>query len=488
MTDEAASRAKLMGLATLITEKNLLERQIAGIVGRPGERGHVGEFIASLIFDIRLHGSAATKASDGFFQGGPLTGKSVNIKWYGQQQGVLDVSPDLGPDFYLVLTGPRAPAASSRLAVRPWVIDHVYLFEQRTLVAALRERGVHIGVATSMQNALWEAAEIYPMARNPLLTLSGNQTSLLAAFASRGMIELTRGSGVGEGGRDEDRMGGVCEEVRELFRTLPAAGKRRSAHTPSLAHVLPGLLAKAHSDFTALCDLTWSGRTSGCAALGRMFLEDTVDLYYLTSGEAAEPERRAAEFLCLALVDQERQELVEELMKAAHSRGELYQLGAFQGVNKKALGQVREQLRGMPTGMWRDKLLSTVEGWGDAVPRYPNMPVRLASIEKITTLPMVLSNLIGAYQRFYPGFSDFVHGGGALKHIAEIGSSEDGATRVGLSTGRLAEGHETPLITALLFAPDFLARYNDYFDCGAGNRIRALAERRWVLLEEGLEA
>lgn len=195
MTEEAAQRAKLLRLAALISEKNLLEGKIAELVGRPAERGHVGEFIASLIFDIRLHESAAAKASDGCFQGGPLVGKSVNIKWYGRQEGLLDVSPDPGPHFYLVLTGPRSPAASSRFAMRPWVIDHVYLFEQPTLAAALRERGVHIGVATSIQKALWEAAEIYPMARNPLLAVSQEQALLLAAFSAD-----RESSGPGEGG------------------------------------------------------------------------------------------------------------------------------------------------------------------------------------------------------------------------------------------------------------------------------------------------
>lgn len=195
MTEEAAQRAKLLRLAALISERNFLEGQIAELVGRPGERGHVGEFIASLVFDIGLHGAATAKASDGFFQGGPLVGKSVNVKWYGRQEGLLDVSPDPGPDFYLVLTGPRAPAACSRLAVRPWVIDHVYLFGQRTLVAALRERGVHIGVATSLQTALWEAAEIYPMARNPLLAVSHEQALLLAAFSSDRESSGTRGGG-----------------------------------------------------------------------------------------------------------------------------------------------------------------------------------------------------------------------------------------------------------------------------------------------------
>lgn len=159
MTVDATESAGLFRLADLLKERNLLEQEVATIIGRPGERGHVGEFIASHVFDITLHASATTKGSDGLCASGELVGRSVNIKWYGRQEGLLDVSPDPGPDFYLVLTGPRSPAVSSRLAVRPWVIDHVYLFEHRTLRAALSDRQVKVGVATSIPQAMWEAVE-----------------------------------------------------------------------------------------------------------------------------------------------------------------------------------------------------------------------------------------------------------------------------------------------------------------------------------------
>ncbi|MHB8868787.1 MAG: hypothetical protein ACYC6T_18680 [Thermoleophilia bacterium] len=178
----------------------------------------------------------------------------MNVKWYGRQEGLLDVSPEPGPAFYLVLAGPRAPAGSSKHAVRPWVIDHVHLFEHRVLLAALTERGVKVGVATSIPQAMWEAAEVHPAARNPLLPLVDSQTSLLDAFALREAVEQTRGSGVAEDGTSENRMRAVCVEVRGLFRILPMAAKRGVTDAPSLAHVLPGLLAKGHSDFAALCD------------------------------------------------------------------------------------------------------------------------------------------------------------------------------------------------------------------------------------------
>ena len=113
MTAKANTRETLLELAELIAERNRVEHQIAQVIGRPGERGHVREFIASHVFDIELHEKAATKASDGYFRSGPLVGKSVNIKWYRPQEEMLDLSSDVGLDFYLGLTGPRAPAASA---------------------------------------------------------------------------------------------------------------------------------------------------------------------------------------------------------------------------------------------------------------------------------------------------------------------------------------------------------------------------------------
>lgn len=42
MTDEEITRGTLLRLADLIVERNCIEQQIAEVVGRPGERGHVG--------------------------------------------------------------------------------------------------------------------------------------------------------------------------------------------------------------------------------------------------------------------------------------------------------------------------------------------------------------------------------------------------------------------------------------------------------------
>ena len=62
------------------------------------------------------------------------------------------------------------------------MIDSVHLFEARTLVASLEERGVKIGVATSVRQAVWEQNEIYPRA-DDALPLSDEQRRLLGLFA-----------------------------------------------------------------------------------------------------------------------------------------------------------------------------------------------------------------------------------------------------------------------------------------------------------------
>jgi hypothetical protein len=135
-------------------------------------------------FDIQLEGSAISKSIDGFFRSGSLAGKSVNIKRYAKQEGVLDITPDALPDTYLVLSGPTSAASSSRGTARPWLIDHVYLFQADMLVAQLRLQGVKIATATSLSRSFWQAAEIYPAGRNPTLPINPSIRQQLALFGS----------------------------------------------------------------------------------------------------------------------------------------------------------------------------------------------------------------------------------------------------------------------------------------------------------------
>ena len=92
----------LRELADRIRRRNAVDGEIAQIIDRPAERGHIGEFIASKIFDITLYRSAAHKGSDGKFASGDLRDKTVNIKFYGKREGVLAV-PDAPLQQHLAL-------------------------------------------------------------------------------------------------------------------------------------------------------------------------------------------------------------------------------------------------------------------------------------------------------------------------------------------------------------------------------------------------
>ena len=169
-------------LAKIIKRKNTIDDEVSAIVERPALIGHVGEYIASKVFDIKLEESASHKAIDGIFRKGKIAGKTVNIKWYGKLERVLDITLETLPDFYLVLTGPKTVATSSRGLTRPWIIAHVFLFDANELVRDLQERNVKIRTATSVASKFWEAAEIYPAQINDNLIVSEEQRNEISLF------------------------------------------------------------------------------------------------------------------------------------------------------------------------------------------------------------------------------------------------------------------------------------------------------------------
>lgn len=173
-------------LAELIAARNKIAADIADLIGRPAQLGHVGEYIAAQVFGIALETSAAHKGSDGRFLHGPLAGRSVNVKWSARHDGLLDINPEALPDDYLVFKGPKTGAVSSRGATRPWIIASIFVFDAQKLVEQLRERGIKPGIATSVAQPFWQAAEIYPTQRNEALMLSDEQRALLALFRARG--------------------------------------------------------------------------------------------------------------------------------------------------------------------------------------------------------------------------------------------------------------------------------------------------------------
>jgi hypothetical protein len=169
--------------AALLRERNEIDAELARLMHRPMTSGHLGEWIAAQIFDIKLEASAVAAGIDGRFRSGPLQGQTVNIKWYLKREGVLDTTESTALDYYLVLTGPRSAAVSSWGATRPWCIEAVYLFEARQLRSEQIARGVKRGVASSVIGQQWDAAEIYPSATDTQLTVTPMQAEQLGLFA-----------------------------------------------------------------------------------------------------------------------------------------------------------------------------------------------------------------------------------------------------------------------------------------------------------------
>lgn len=174
----------LYKLSDLLSELNTLGERISEITGRPATIGHTGEYIASYIFDIELEESASAKGIDGRFRSGKLAGMTVNIKWYSKLEYMLDINPEALPNFFLVMTGPKGQAVSSRGSIRPWLIDYVFLFNADELIIELNARGVKIGVATSVRKHEWQAAEIYPNKRSMVYRMTDDQMGKILAFGS----------------------------------------------------------------------------------------------------------------------------------------------------------------------------------------------------------------------------------------------------------------------------------------------------------------
>ena len=172
----------LKKLASIIHERNRISGEIATIIGRPALNRHIGEYIASKIFEIELESSATATGIDGRFTEGTLKGKTVNIKLYGKKENLLDISMKKLADYYLVLTGPDGAVESSKGKTRPLVISQVFLFNMWKLIPELKERGVKIGIATSVRKQSWESAMIYPVQRNSQLILHKKQMKQLSMF------------------------------------------------------------------------------------------------------------------------------------------------------------------------------------------------------------------------------------------------------------------------------------------------------------------
>ena len=174
---------ELAELGALLRERNALDARIGRLLDRPVNTGSIGEWIAARIFDVELETAANTAGYDGRFTAGGLAGRTVNIKAYTKYEGMLDINPNAPLDYYLVLTGAPSALASSRGTLRPFCIQTVFLFDAHRLHAELQDRGVKIGIATSVRKAHWEPAEVFPRSNNPLLVLTQAQRRQLEIFA-----------------------------------------------------------------------------------------------------------------------------------------------------------------------------------------------------------------------------------------------------------------------------------------------------------------
>jgi hypothetical protein len=59
--------SNLARFSELVRERNRIEEGITGIIGRPAQIGHIGEYLASVIFGIDLEESATNPGYDGKF-------------------------------------------------------------------------------------------------------------------------------------------------------------------------------------------------------------------------------------------------------------------------------------------------------------------------------------------------------------------------------------------------------------------------------------
>jgi hypothetical protein len=169
-------------VARLVRERNELDGEIARIINRPAVAGHLGEWLASQLFDIDLEPPDSAEAFDGRFASGPLATRTVNIEWISKRDEDLDVTSSRPVDFHLVFTGPKALALTTKGIARPVRIDACFLFDARGREAQEATGGATSGAASSVLAEEWDAAEIFPRPNNPLLPIDPEAHGVLALF------------------------------------------------------------------------------------------------------------------------------------------------------------------------------------------------------------------------------------------------------------------------------------------------------------------
>jgi hypothetical protein len=176
------ARESVTAVARLVRERDVIDGEITRIINRPAVAGHLGEWLASELFDIDLEPPGSAEAFDGRFASGPLATGTVNIEWISRRDEQLDPDSSRAIDFHLVFTGTRALALTTKGLVRPVRINACYLFDARELEARQAARGATSCAAAGLRAEEWNAAEIFPDRNNPLLTIGPEAHGLLALF------------------------------------------------------------------------------------------------------------------------------------------------------------------------------------------------------------------------------------------------------------------------------------------------------------------
>ena len=84
---------QLRAVAALVRARNALDAEIAAVIDRPALSGHLAEWVAWQVFDVHLEAAANAKGIDGRFgPGAPLAKKTVNVKYHGKREGILNTT------------------------------------------------------------------------------------------------------------------------------------------------------------------------------------------------------------------------------------------------------------------------------------------------------------------------------------------------------------------------------------------------------------
>ena len=104
--------------AALLRERNAIDVELAGLIHRLMTSGHLGGGLPRRSLTSNSEHQLLRQALMAVSRSGPLSGRTVNIKWSLKREGLLDMTESVALDYYLVLTGPPSPYRRQMGAVR----------------------------------------------------------------------------------------------------------------------------------------------------------------------------------------------------------------------------------------------------------------------------------------------------------------------------------------------------------------------------------